>query len=107
MSFVNVHRGLFLAVSFIAVQCELSGGVVCYCAICAVSGNSGSIIFTVQYELLLASYVWQCRLLFGGMSYFWQRRVCCRALGAISGMVFSLRSLSCVWQYHLLLWDMS
>ena len=87
VSFVTVHRGLFLAMSFVAVKCWLSGGVVCYYAICAVSGNSGSIIFTVQYELFLASYVWQCRVLFGGMSYFWQHRLCCRALGAISGRV--------------------
>ena len=54
MSFVTVtvHQELFLAVSFVTVQCELSGSVVCYCAICAMSG---SIIFTVQYELFLAS----------------------------------------------------
>ena len=54
MSFVTVYQELFLAVSFVSVQCELSGSVVCYCAICAMSG---SIIFTVQYELFLASYV--------------------------------------------------
>ena len=54
MSFVTVHQELFLAVSFVTVQCELFGSVVCYCAICAMSGN---IIFTVQYELFLVSYV--------------------------------------------------
>ena len=54
MSFVTVHQELFLAVSFVTVQCELSGSVVCYCVICAMSS---SIIFTVHYELFLASYV--------------------------------------------------
>ena len=54
MSFVTVHQELFLAVSFVTVPCQLSGSVVCYFAICAMSG---SIIFTVQYELFLASYV--------------------------------------------------
>ena len=65
----------YLAVWFVTVQYVLCLAM------------SGSIIFTVQYELFLASYVWQDRLLFGGMSYFWQHRLCCHALGAISGRV--------------------
>ena len=57
---------------------------------------SGSIIFTVQYELFLAassvlpytrSYLWQCQLLLCNMSYVWPCHL--------------LWDMSCCWQ-HLL-----
>ena len=59
---------------------------------------SGSIIFTVQCGLFLASYILQCHLLVGNTSYFWQRRLCSSVLPC---------TRSYFWQCQLLLCNMN
>ena len=123
-----MHQELFLAVSFVTVQYELSGSVICYYAICPVSGNvwqynfycairviTGKLCLAVshivwQYELFLAassvlpctrSYIWQCQLLLHSMSYVWQCHLLLWDMSCCRQHKLLLSNMSCFWQ-HLL-----